>query len=75
MWVFIRSIGSPDCKDIKIAYGGSPFRGTYLIHPLFWGGLGAWMTFKKVEMERPPRNGLSMSKMDPLNHKWWYLAF
>ena len=37
---------------------------------LFWGVLGAWMTFKKPEMDKTLRNGLSMSEMDPLNHKW-----
>ena len=26
------------------------------------------MTFKKPEMEKTLRNGLSMSEMDPLNH-------
>ena len=35
---------------------------------LFLGVLGAWMTFKKPEMEKTLRNGLSMSEMDPLNH-------
>ena len=37
---------------------------------LFWGVLGAWMTFKKPEMDKTLRNGLSMSEMDPFNHKW-----
>ena len=27
------------------------------------------MTFKKPEMEKTLRNGLSMSEMDPLNHR------
>ena len=27
------------------------------------------MTFKKAEMEKTLRNGLSLSKTDPLNHK------
>ena len=36
----------------------------------FWGVLGAWMTFKKPEMDKILMNGLSMSKTDPLNHKW-----
>ena len=40
-----------------------------LIHSLFLGVFGAWMTFNKAEMEKPLRNGLSMSEMDPLNHK------
>ena len=28
------------------------------------------MTFKKAEMAKTFRNGLSMSETDPLNHKW-----
>ena len=36
----------------------------------FWGGFGAWMTFKKREMDKTLKNGLSMSEMDPLNHIW-----
>ena len=46
MVVFIRTMGSPDCEDIKIIYGGSPFS-CYLIHLLFL------RTFKKAEMENP----------------------
>jgi hypothetical protein len=57
----------------KNHYEGSPFF-QYLIHPLFWGFLGAWMTFKKAEMENTLGNGLSMSEMKPLNHKWLYFA-
>ena len=34
------------------------------------GVLGAWMTFKKAEMAKTLRNGLSMIKMNPLNHIW-----
>ena len=37
---------------------------------LFLGVLRAWMTFKKPEMDKTLRNGLIMSEMDPLNHKW-----
>jgi hypothetical protein len=37
---------------------------------LFWGVLGAWMTFKKPEIDKTLRNGLSMIETDPLNHKW-----
>ena len=32
--------------------------------------LGAWMIFKKAEMAKTLRNGLSMSEMDHPNHKW-----
>ena len=28
------------------------------------------MTFKKPEMDKILKNGLSMSETDPLNHKW-----
>ena len=37
---------------------------------LFLGVLGAWMTFKKPEMDKTLRNGLSMIETDPFNHKW-----
>ena len=37
---------------------------------LFWGVLGAWMTFEKAEMAKTLRNGLSMIETNPLNHKW-----
>ena len=40
-----------------------------VIHALFLGILGAWMTFKKAEMKKKLSNGLSLSEMDPLNHK------
>ena len=64
MGVFIRSMGSLDCKDMK----------NICVKVIFWvpsfGGLGAWMTLKKAEMDKTLRNGLIMSEMDPLNHKW-----
>ena len=34
------------------------------------GVLGAWMTFKKAEMAKTPKNGLSMIETNPLNHNW-----
>ena len=37
---------------------------------LKWEVLGAWMTFKKAEMAKTLRNGLSMIEMNPLNHNW-----
>ena len=61
MGVFIRSMGSPDCKDIEIAIGE-------VLGVL--RGLWAWMTFKKAEMDKTLRNGLSISETDLLNHKW-----
>ena len=38
--------------------------------PPLLGVLGAWMTFKKAEMAKTLRNGLSMIEMNPLNHNW-----
>ena len=63
MGLFIRSMGTPVCKDIKIAMGEVHFRSIFL------GGFGAWMTFKKAEIEKILRNGLNMSETDPLNYK------
>ena len=37
---------------------------------LSFGVLGAWMTFKKSEMDKTLWNGLSMIETDPLNQKW-----
>jgi hypothetical protein len=37
---------------------------------LKWEVLGAWMTFKKAEMAKTLRNGLSMIETNPLNHNW-----
>ena len=37
---------------------------------LKWEVLGAWMTFKKAEMAKTSKNGLSMIEMNPLNHNW-----
>ena len=34
------------------------------------GVLGTWMTFKKVEMTKTLRNGLSRIETNPLNHNW-----
>ena len=65
MGVFIRSMGNSDCKDMKKIYVGRLFSG----YPLL-GVLGVWMTFKKAEMAKILRNGLSMIKKNPLNHKW-----
>ena len=57
-------MGSPNCKDLK-KYVGRLFSG-YL--KLVY--LGAWMTFKKAEMAKTLRNGLSMIEANPLNHNW-----
>jgi hypothetical protein len=32
--------------------------------------LGVWMTFKKAEMAKTLRNGLSMIETNHLNHNW-----
>ena len=42
-------------------------------YPLL-GVLGAWMTFKKAEMAKTLRNGLSMIETNPLNYKWFDFA-
>ena len=34
--------------------------------------LGAWMTFKKPEMDKNLRNGLSMSETDPKTTVWFH---
>ena len=38
--------------------------------PLLLVVLSAWMTFKKAEMVKTFRNGLSMIETNPLNHNW-----
>ena len=53
MGVFIRSMGSLNCEDMKKYMWEGYFLGT-----LFWGGFGAWMTFKKVEMAKTLRTGM-----------------
>ena len=35
-----------------------------------WIGLGGVDDLKKAEMDKILRNGLIMSEMDTLNHKW-----
>ena len=54
MGVFIRSMGSPDCEDIKIAMEEAHFAVPDL--PPLFGVLGAWMTFKKAEMKKTLKN-------------------
>ena len=39
------------------------------------GGLGAWMTFKKAEMAKSLRNGLSMIETNPSTTIGWILRF
>jgi hypothetical protein len=68
MGEFNRFMGSPDCKNLNMLWRKLIFG--VLEKTLFWGVLGAWMTFKKPEMDKTLRNGLSMSETDPLNHKW-----
>ena len=68
MGVFIHLLGSPNFKDLtKYMWEG------YFGH-LKLGVLGAWMTFKKAEMAKTLRNGLSMIERNPLNHNWWDFA-
>ena len=61
-------MGSPNCEDIKIAMWEVNFRGIPDSPPLL-GVWGAWMTFKKAEMAKTLRNGLTMSETDRLNLK------
>ena len=42
--------------------------------PPLLGFLGAWMTFKKAEMEKTLKNGLSRIETNPLNHNWSHFA-
>ena len=42
--------------DLKNAIGEVDFWGTWFTPPV---------------MDKTPKNGLSMSEMDPLNHKWF----
>ena len=58
-------MGSPNCKDLKKIYVGRLFSGQLKL-----GVLGAWMTFKKAEMAKILRNGLSTVETNPLNHNW-----
>ena len=67
--VFMRFMGSPNWEDIKIAIWEVNFRGIPDSPPLL-GVLGAWMTFKKAEMAKTLKNGLSMIEMNSLNHNW-----
>ena len=60
-----------------LPYGKSQLQGFEKIYVgrLFSGYLklevlGAWMNFKKAEMAKPLRNGLSMIETNPLNHNW-----
>ena len=68
MRVFIYLMGSPECEDLKNICRKIIF-GVPEIPPLL-GVLGAWMTFKKAEMAKTLRNGLSMIETNPLNHNW-----
>ena len=45
-----------------------------MIHPLFFGIFGMWMTFIKTEMKKILRNALSFSEMDFLNHRGLYFV-
>ena len=66
MRVFIYLMGSPDCKDLKNICGKVTFEVPEI--PPVLGVLGAWMNFKKAEMAKTLRNGLSMIKTNSLNH-------
>ena len=65
MGVFIYLMRSPDCKDLKKYMWEGCFR-----VPEIGAFGGAWMTFKKAEMAKTSKNGLSMIETNPLNHNW-----
>ena len=44
--------GMSRLQGYKNCYVGSPFL-QCMIHPLFWGVWGAWITFKRAEMKKP----------------------
>ena len=68
MGVFIRFMGSPDCKDLKNAMGEVNFLGTWFT-PLF-GGFGGMNDLLKDWKKNTFRNGFSLSETIPLNHNW-----
>ena len=57
--------GKSQLQGFEKIYVGRLFSGY-----LKWKVLGAWMTFKKAEMAKTLKNGLSMIKTNPLNHNW-----
>ena len=57
--------GKSQLQGFEKIYVGSLFSGY-----LKGGVLGAWMTFKKAEMAKTLRNGLSMIETIPFNHNW-----
>ena len=59
MGVFIYLMGSSDCEDLK-KYMWEGYFGHLKL-----GGFGAWMSFKKAEIAKPLKNGLSMIKTHP----------
>ena len=44
-------------------------------NPFFFGFFWVWMTFKKAEMKKTLRNGLSFSEQTPLTTNVWILQF
>ena len=51
--------GKSRLQGYKNSYVGSPSL-RCIIHPSFFGVLGEWMTFKKAEMKKLLRKGLSL---------------
>ena len=64
--VFIRSMESPDCEDIKIAMQEVPFCSTWFT-PSFGGFWGHRWPLERLKKKL--RNWLSLSETDPLNYK------
>ena len=67
-------MGSLDCKDLKKCIWEVYFQVRLPEIPSLLGVLGAWMTFKKAEMAKTLRNGLSMIETNPLNHNFVILS-
>ena len=75
--IFITWTRNPWHGGVYIPYGKSQLQGFEKIYVgrlfsgyLKWEALGAWMTFKKAEMAKTLKNGLSMIETNPLNHNW-----
>ena len=75
--IFITWTRNPWHGGVYIPYGKSQLQGFEKIYVgrlfsgyLKLGVLGAWMTFKKAEMAKTLKNGLSMIETNPLNHNW-----
>ena len=62
--------GKSRLQVYKNCYEGSPFSSYVPDSPSLLGVWGVDVLFKKAEMEKNLRTGLSLCETDPLNHKW-----